>query len=89
MDQPVVSRMSLRSALTLLAERTCGTAPALIQIAVTTAGTERTYAALIPFEYRAEVNQYIAEHTDVCVPLDGGALVLSGDQALKVINLAL
>jgi len=53
-----------------------------------TTGTERTYAALIPFEYRAEVHHYIAEHTDVSVPVDGGALVLSGDQALKVINLA-
>ncbi len=53
-----------------------------------TAGLERTYAALIPFEYRAEVHHYIAEHTDVSVPLDGGALVLNCDQALKVINLA-
>jgi hypothetical protein len=88
MDQRVVSRISLRSALTQLAERTCGTAPAVIRIAVMVAGAERTYAALIPFEYRAEVHHYIAEHTDVSMPVDGGALVLSGDQALKVIALA-
>jgi hypothetical protein len=88
MEQPTVSKAALRSALTRLAEATCGTAPASVRVALMTAGQERTYAALVPFEYRAEVHHHIAEHTDVCVPADGGALILTDDQALKIINLA-
>ena len=88
MDPLVVSSVSLRTALKRLAEITCGTAPAVIEVAVSRCGEERTYAALVPFEYRAEVHHYLARHTDIAMPLDGGALVLGGDQALEVIRLA-
>jgi hypothetical protein len=88
MDPLIVSSVSLRTALKHLAEITCGTAPAVIEVAVSRCGEERTYAALVPFEYRAEVHHYLARHTNIAMPLDGGALILAGDQALEVISLA-
>jgi hypothetical protein len=51
-------------------------------------GNEKMYAALVPIECRAEVHHYIAERTDLPLPLDGGALTLSSSQVLKVIGLA-
>ena len=60
----------------------------MIPIAITIAGEERTYAALVPLSFRFEVHHFIAEHTDVCPPLDGGTLVLTEAQARKVIDIA-
>ena len=88
MDPLVVSSPSLRSALARLADTTCGYAPAVIPIAITTAGEERTYAALIPLPFRFEVHHFIAERTGVCPPLDGGTLILTEAQAREVIHLA-
>jgi hypothetical protein len=88
MDQPVVSSVSLGMALTRLIEVAYGAAPPSIRVTVLPASEEPMYAALLPLESRADVHHYIAEHTDVAMPLDGWTLVLSGRQALKVINLA-
>lgn len=88
MDQPVVTNIALRFALTRIAEATGATTLPAVRIAVMDLGVERMYAALVPIEYRAEVHHYIAERTDVSMPLDGGALTLNGDQASKVISLA-
>ena len=60
----------------------------MIPIAITIAGEERTYAALVPLSFRFEVHHFIAEHTDVCPPLDSGTLILTEAQARKVIDLA-
>ena len=88
MDQPVVSNISLGMALTRLIEVANGAAGPSIRVAVLPAADGPTYAALLPLEYRADVHHYIAERTDVSMPLDGGTLVLTGRQALQVINLA-
>jgi hypothetical protein len=88
MDHPTVTTVSLRLAVRRLAEISCGTAPTSVRVAVMPSGADRTYAVLIPFEYRAEVHHYLAEHTSVPIPADGGALVLSSDQALALIDLA-
>ena len=88
MDQPVSSRVALRLALTRLIEAVGGTAAAEVRVATMDLGNEQMYAALVPIEYRAEVHRYLAERTDLSLPLDGGALTLSSDQVLKVIGLA-
>jgi hypothetical protein len=88
MDQPVSSRVALRLALTQLIETVGGTAASEVRVATMDLGNEKMYAALVPIECRAEVHQYLAEHTDLSMPLDGGALTLSSDQVLKVIGLA-
>jgi hypothetical protein len=88
MDQPVVTRVSLKFALTRLVEAAGIAEPVIVHVAMMDLGTERMYAALVPIECRAEVHHYIAERTDVSMPLDGGALTLNGDQALTVVGLA-
>ena len=88
MDIPVVSKVSLKFALTRLIEAAGIALPAEVRVATMDLGNERMYAALVPDEYRAELHHYIAERTDVSMPLDGHALSLNGDQALKVIALA-
>ena len=88
MDQPVVSRVALRLALTRLIEAVGGTATSELRVAAMDLGNEEMYAALVPIECRAELHHYIAERTDLPLPLDGGALTLSSSQVLKVIGLA-
>jgi hypothetical protein len=88
MDQPVASRMALRFALTQLIEAVGGTAASDVRVATMDLGSEKMYAALIPIECRAEVHHYLAERTDLAMPLDGGALALNSDQVLKVIGVA-
>jgi hypothetical protein len=88
MDQPVVSGVALRLALTRLIEAVGGMAASEVQVASADLGNEKMYAALVPIEYRAEVHHYIAERSDLPMPLDGGALTLNSSQALKVIGLA-
>jgi hypothetical protein len=83
-----LTSVSLRLAVKSLAEVTCGTVPRLIRVAVIPAGNDRTYAVAIPFEYRTEIYQYLAEHTTLALPPDGGALILDTEQALVVVNLA-
>jgi hypothetical protein len=88
MDQAVVSGVALRLALTRLMASVAGTATSEVRVATMDLGNEKMYAALVPVEWRAEVHHYIAERTDLSMPLDGGALALSRDQVLKVIGLA-
>ena len=88
MDQPVVSRAALRLAMTRLIEAVGGTAAADVRVARTALDNEMLYSALVPIEYRAELHHYLAERTDLSMPLDGCALLLTSDQALKVMCLA-
>jgi hypothetical protein len=88
MDRQMLTSVSLRLALKRLAEITCGTAPSLIHVAVIPCGSGRTYVVSIPFEYRAEVYQYLAKNTAVSLPFDGGSLVLNPDQASSIVRLA-
>ena len=88
MDQPVVSRVALGLALTRLVEAVGGMATSDVRVASMNLGNEEMYAALVPLECRAEVHHYIAERTDLPMPLDGGALTLNSSQVMKVIGLA-
>ena len=74
--------------MTLLVEALGGTAAADVRVARIDLGNELLYAALLPIEYRAEVHHYLAERTDLSMPLDGCALILTSDQALKVMGVA-
>jgi hypothetical protein len=87
MDQSDVLSVSLRLAMTRLAEAAGGTAQA-VQVATMDLGMERMYEVFVPIECRAEVHHYLAERMDLSMPLDGEALVLNSDQASNVIGLA-
>jgi hypothetical protein len=88
MDQSDVLSVSLRLALTRLAEAAGGKAQAAVQVAIMDLDMEQMYEALVPIECRAEVHRYLAERMDFSMPLDGEALVLNCDQASKVIGLS-
>ena len=79
---------ALRLAMTLLIEAVGGTAAADVRVARMDLGNESLYAVLVPIEYRADVHHYLAERTDLPMPLDGCALMLISAQALKVMGLA-
>jgi hypothetical protein len=87
MNQSDVLSVSLRLAMTRLAEGAGGTAQA-VQVAIMDLGMERMYEVLIPIECRAEVHHYLTERMDLSMPLDGEALVLNADEASSVIGLA-
>ena len=82
------ARAALRLAMTILIEAIGGAAAADVRIARMDLRTEVLYAALVPIEFRADVHHYLAERTDLPMPLDGCALILTRAQALKVMGLA-
>ena len=88
MDLPVVSKLSLKFALTRLIHAAGISEPAEVRVVVMDLGNERMYAAVVPMDCRVDLHHYIAERTDVAMPLDGRTLTLNRDQALKVISLA-
>jgi len=87
-DRSNVLAVSLRLAVTRLAEATGDTTGVVVQVAVTDAGTQQMYEVLIPMEWRTEVHHYLAERMDLSIPLEHEPLVLDGDQASQVIGLA-
>jgi len=87
--EPLVTSVTVRLALKKLAELTCGIAPTSVRVSVVPAGAHRVYVTSIPFEFRAEVYQYLAEHTCIRVPVNGDPLVLTGEEAMALISLTL
>jgi hypothetical protein len=87
--EPLVTSVTVRLALKKLAELTCGIAPNSVRVSVVPAGAHRVYVTSIPFEFRAEVYQYLAEHTSIRVPVNGDPLVLTGEEAMTLISLTL
>jgi hypothetical protein len=83
-----VTSVTVRMALKKLAEITCGIAPTSVRVNVVPSGAHRVYVTSIPFEFRAEVYQYLAEHTSIRIPINGDPLVLTGDEATVLVNLA-
>jgi hypothetical protein len=83
-----VTSVTVRMALKKLAEITCGIAPTSVRVSVVPSGAHRVYVTSIPFEFRAEVYQYLAEHTSIRIPVNGDPLVLTGDEATALVNLA-
>lgn len=80
--------MALQSALIQLIEAVGSRTESDVRVATMNLGNEMLYAALVPIECRAEVFHYLAEHTDLRMPLDGGALTLRSEQVLMIIGLA-
>src|SRR4249919_1248349 len=86
--EPLVTSVTVRMSLKRLAEITCGIAPSSVRVSVVPSGAHRVYVTLIPFEFRAEVYQYLAEHTSIRIPVNGDPLVLTGDEATVLVDLA-
>jgi len=86
---PLVTSVTVRLALKKLAEITCGIAPTSVRVSVVPAGAHRVYVTSVPFEFRSEVYQYLAEHTSIRVPVNGDPLVLTGEEAMALVSLIL
>jgi hypothetical protein len=87
--EPLVTSVTVRLALKKLAEITCGIAPTSVRVSVVPAGAHRVYVTSVPFEFRSEVYQYLAEHTSIRIPVNGDPLVLTGEEALALVSLTL
>jgi hypothetical protein len=87
--QPLVTSVTVRLALKKLAEITCGIAPTSVRVSVVPAGAHRVYVTSVPFEFRSEVYQYLAEHTSIRIPVNGDPLVLTGEEAMALVCLSL
>ena len=87
--EPLVTSVTVRLALKKLAEITCGIAPTSVRVSVVPAGAHRVYVTSVPFEFRSEVYQYLAEHTSIRIPINGDPLVLTGDEAMALVSLTL
>src|SRR4249919_398603 len=87
--EPLVTSVTVRLALKKLAEITCGIAPASVRVSVVPAGAHRVYVTSVPFEFRSEVYQYLAEHTSIRIPINGDPLVLTGAEDMALVSLTL
>jgi hypothetical protein len=82
-----VTTVSIRLALKKIAEITCGIAPNVIHVQALGDPMHRVYAASIPWEYRAEIHSYLAQH--LAISVQKCALILSSEQAESLVNLAI
>jgi hypothetical protein len=87
--EPLVTSVTVRLALKKLAEITCGIAPTSVRVSVVPTGAHRVYVTSVPFEFRSEVYQYLAEHTSIRIPVNGDPLVLTGEEAMALVSLTL
>jgi hypothetical protein len=78
--------VSIRLALKKIAEITYGTAPNVIHVQALGDPINRVYAASIPWEYRAEILSYLAQH--LAISVQKSALILTVEQAAAIIDLA-
>jgi len=87
--EPLVTSVTVRLALKKLAEITCGIAPTSVRVSVVPAGAHRVYVTSVPFEFRSEVYQYLAEHTSIRIPVNDDPLILTGEEAMALVSLTL
>ena len=82
-----ITRMSIRRALKTIAQLTCGISPRAIHVKALGGSGDCAYAASIPWEYRVEIQTYLAHHLSIAVERD--TLVLTSEQAAALIELAM
>lgn len=82
-----VTRVSIRRALKTIAQLTCGIAPGAIHVKALGGPGDCAYAASIPWEYRIEVQTYLARHLSIAMGRD--MVVLTSEQAAALIELAM
>ena len=83
----VVTTVSIRLALKRIAEICCGTAPKVIHVKALGDSMHRMFAVSIPWEYRAEVESYLADHLSIC--RSSTILTFNAEQAAAMVELAL
>ena len=83
----VVTTVSIRLALRKIAEICCGTAPKVIHVKALGDSAHRKFAVSIPWEYRAEVESYLANHLSIC--RSDTILTFTAEQAAAMVELAL
>jgi hypothetical protein len=62
--------MSIRRALKTIAQLTCGISPRAIHVKALGGSGDCAYAASIPWEYRVEIQTYLAHHLSIAVERD-------------------
>jgi hypothetical protein len=65
-------------------EQLCGGDWAAVRVACVPNGIEYRFLATVEVRRRPDVYGFLAEHTDMPIPIDGGPLNLSQDQAVEL-----
>lgn len=75
---------SVLSSMHRVLEQLCGGDWAAVRVACVPNGIEYRFLATVEDRRRSDVYGFLAEHTDVPIPIDGGPLNLSQDQAVEL-----
>jgi hypothetical protein len=70
----MITTVSIRLALSRLAEITCGTLPSLIRVTARIQNSRRIYSATIPWEYHDEVCCFLRQRLDIEIRIEGSQL---------------
>jgi hypothetical protein len=83
-----ISSLSICLAMKKIADITCGTRPDAIQIKVIDPWNH-VFTVSLPSEYQAPIYSYLARHIDLQQPKAGQPLLLTGQEAAALLQLAL
>lgn len=78
------SNRSVQAALYRAMEALCNGAWSAVRVACVPNGTESRFVVRIEPEWRSQVYAYLAENSAIRIPVDGGALNLSYEEAVQV-----
>ena len=84
----MVTIEALRQAFEKISTVARGTSPRLIRVISPTFHAPRTFVVALPSEDRADVYGYLAERTNLVVPIEGDLLVLTALEAAAILKLA-
>jgi hypothetical protein len=76
------SNRSVMAALYRALEELCNGSWSAVRVACVPNGTEHRFVVRIEPEWRSTVYGYLAEHSPIQIPPDGGALNLSAEEAM-------
>jgi hypothetical protein len=84
MQMEAVSNRSVMAALYRALENLCNGSWSAVRVACVPNGTEHRFVVRIEPEWRSTVYAYLAEHSAISIPPDGGALNLSAEEAVQL-----
>jgi hypothetical protein len=84
-----VTPVSIRLALKMIAEKTCGLRPKVVPVRIGGNPRERVFFVTLPFEYKSEICTYLRHHLSIQHPTDARPLILSSDEASRLVEFML
>jgi hypothetical protein len=82
----VVTTVSIRLALKQICKMTRGTDPNVIPVLALGDAGNRFFAMSIPAEYRQQVYSYLVERLALCISMEDEPLMLSREQAERLVQ---